>query len=211
MPAGLRLARLVDEFVATMYQHGIAVDRHVVEQEMQERVAEIAERLQTSPQTVLLDHVQDGWGRRMAAPVIAEIERGRLLDAGPPEFLSVRVAARLLTALGRAVVYAAANDDAEDQPPMVDLRQAGEAVAGLGQALDDVAPEQAYVRVPADVAAATRATLEVLHDSLSDGDWTYCPCGEDHGQAEFDTETLTAVRAGLLALPPATLTSDPAR
>ena len=35
-----------------------------------------------SPQTVLSDFVQEGWGRQMALPVIAEIQHRGLLDAG---------------------------------------------------------------------------------------------------------------------------------
>jgi hypothetical protein len=82
MPTPPRLAQLVDEFTTTMYEHGIAVDRKVVEQEMRDRIGDIAERLRVPPQTVLLDHAQQGWGRQMAVLVIAQIQNDDLLEAG---------------------------------------------------------------------------------------------------------------------------------
>ena len=81
MPGGTTLARLVDEFVATLYQHGIAIDRQCVEQEMRDRIADIAERLRVDPQTVLRHHACDGWGMKMSADVIDQIKNDRLLGA----------------------------------------------------------------------------------------------------------------------------------
>jgi hypothetical protein len=75
---GTTLARLVDEFVATLYQHGIVIDRQAVEQEMRERIADIAERLRVDPETVLREHAQPSWGRQMSADVIDQIRNERL-------------------------------------------------------------------------------------------------------------------------------------
>jgi len=86
VPAGTTVARLVDEFVATLYQHGIVIDRRTVEQEMRDRIADIAERLGTSPEAVLREHAGRGWGQQMASGVLAQIRNERLLaPAGPPE------------------------------------------------------------------------------------------------------------------------------
>jgi hypothetical protein len=76
VPAGTTVARLADEFVATLYQHGIVIDRQCVEQEMHERIADIAERLGTSPETVLREHACQDWGRQMASGVLAQIRNG---------------------------------------------------------------------------------------------------------------------------------------
>ncbi|MDI6098957.1 hypothetical protein QLQ12_10130 [Actinoplanes sp. NEAU-A12] len=84
MAAGTTLARLADEFVAAMREHGLHIDRPAVEQEMRERIAAIADRLRLDPQTVLRDHVRDGWGRQMSAAVIQQIHGERLLDADMP-------------------------------------------------------------------------------------------------------------------------------
>jgi len=86
VPAGTTVAHLVDEFVATLHRHGIAIDRRAVEQEMHDRIADIAERLGTSPETVLREHATRGWGQEMASGVMAQIRSERLLaPAGPPE------------------------------------------------------------------------------------------------------------------------------
>lgn len=84
MSAETTLARLADEFLAAMRQHGLHVDRLTVEQEMNERIAAIAERLRLDPQTVLRDHVRDGWGRQMSVAVIQQIHGERLLDVDAP-------------------------------------------------------------------------------------------------------------------------------
>lgn len=93
VPSGTTLARLVNEFVATLYQHGIVVDRPSVEREMRDRIAEIAERLRVEPETVLREHAQDDWARRMAADVLDQIDAEQLPDAvGPPEDSPARLA-----------------------------------------------------------------------------------------------------------------------
>ncbi|KUL30972.1 hypothetical protein ADL15_23790 [Actinoplanes awajinensis subsp. mycoplanecinus] len=74
----------MDEFVTAMYQHGLDIDRQVVEAEMRERIEAIAERLRLDPQTVLRDHVRDGWGRQMSVAVIEQVRGERLVEAGGP-------------------------------------------------------------------------------------------------------------------------------
>jgi hypothetical protein len=93
VPAGTTLGRLVDEFIATLSQHGIAVDRQTVEQEMRDRIADIAERLRTDPQTVLREHASRSWARQMATDVIAQVQKSRLLvPAGPRDNRSAPLA-----------------------------------------------------------------------------------------------------------------------
>lgn len=78
---GTTLTRLVDEFLATMHRNGVVVDRQAVEQEMSERIGDIAERLRVDPLAVLRDHACDGWGQAMAAGVLEQIQNERLLGA----------------------------------------------------------------------------------------------------------------------------------
>jgi IS30 family transposase len=83
----------VDEFVATLYQHGIVIDRRSVEQEMHERIADIAERLGTCPETVLREHARQGWGRQMASGVMTQIRDEQLfVPSTPPTDPSAPVA-----------------------------------------------------------------------------------------------------------------------
>jgi hypothetical protein len=85
VPAGTTLARLVDEFTATLYQHGIVIDRQAVEQEMRDRIADIAAHLRVDAETVLREHACLSWGRMMAADVVEQIQNEDLLEsAGAP-------------------------------------------------------------------------------------------------------------------------------
>lgn len=80
MPTGTTIARLTDEFVDAMRDHGLAVDRESVEAEIRARIADIAERLRVTPQAVLDDHAREGWGRDMSAAVIDQVRRDRLFE-----------------------------------------------------------------------------------------------------------------------------------
>ncbi|GAA3302588.1 hypothetical protein GCM10020218_098420 [Dactylosporangium vinaceum] len=204
-----KFARLVDDFIATVDALGGSVDQAVVAEELQQRIDAIAAQLRITPQTVLRSYIDEDWGRATATAMMAEVQQ-RAAPTGPPEHLAVRVAARLLAALGQAVIYAAINGDQQRPQPVLDLRRAGEAVSGLGLAIRDAPPDTPFVTVGADVAAWSRATLEVLRDQLQDGAWTFCPCGEHHGQDDTDAGVLAAVRADLLHLP-ATATSPAGR
>ncbi|WP_127503306.1 hypothetical protein [Actinoplanes solisilvae] len=80
---GTTLVRLVDEFVATLHQHGLVIDRPPVEQEMRDRITAIAERLRVDPEVVLRDHACPGWGREMASDVICQIQNESLRMTPP--------------------------------------------------------------------------------------------------------------------------------
>ena len=81
MPVGTSLDRLVDEFVATLSPYGIVVERQAVEQEMRERIAEIADRLRVGPETVLQDHACPSWGREMAADVLDQVRASEAAES----------------------------------------------------------------------------------------------------------------------------------
>ncbi|MBM2620600.1 hypothetical protein JIG36_34370 [Actinoplanes sp. LDG1-06] len=70
---------LVDEFVSTTRRHGVEVERCAVEDEVRERLADIAERLGVSVDAVLRDYVRGDWGSQMALAVLAQIRDERLL------------------------------------------------------------------------------------------------------------------------------------
>jgi len=198
-----KFARLVDDFVSTVDELGGSVDPAVVAAELQARIDAIAVQLRVTTQTVLRTYIDDDWGREMATTMMADVQRRHAVPAGPPEHLAVRVAGRLLAALGQALIYATANGDAQQPVPVMDLRQAAEAVSGLGLAIRDAPPGDQLVTVGADVVAWTLATLEVLRDQLATGAWSFCPCGENHGQDATDAQVLAVVRNDLLHLPSA--------
>jgi hypothetical protein len=135
--------------------------------------------------------------------MISELaERARVLAATPGEHLALPVAGRLIAALGQATLYAATNRNAAHKVPAMDLQQAAEAITGLGLAIAECPPGQNLVPVPADIVTSSRITLHSLRDHLRAADWTFCPCGESHGQDETDTAVLNAVEADLRLLPP---------
>ncbi len=200
-----KFARLVEDFVATVDELGGAVDPAVVAEELQARIDAIAAQLHVTTQTVLRSYIDEDWGRQMAETVMADLPaRQATLPPGPPEHFAVRVAGRLLAALGQAMLYATTNNDPQQPLPAMDLRQAAEAVTGLGLAVHECAPGDQLVTVSADIVAWTRATLEVFRDQLRAGKWTSCPCGEQHGQDAIDTRVLDAVSKDLLYLPAVT-------
>jgi hypothetical protein len=203
-----KFIRLVDQFVATVEQLGGTVDPVTVAEELQARIDATAAQLRVTPQTVLRTYIPEDWGIEAAAAMMADIRKRERPD-GPPEHMAVRVAARLQAALGQVLIYAASNDDQQQPAPILDLKQVGEAVAGLGLAIQHVAPTSEYVTIGADTAMWTRTALETLCDQLRLGTWTFCPCGEDHGQRETDQQVLAAIKADLLFLPPGTSSTLP--
>jgi hypothetical protein len=192
---------LVDDFVATVGELGGTVDPAVVAAELQTRIDAIATQLHVTTQTVLRTYIDDDWGRQMATTMMADVKERAAVPAGPPEHFALRVAGRLLAALGQAMLYAATNHDQQQPIPQLDLRQAAEAVTGLGLAIHDSPPGEQLVTVSAEIVAWTRATLEVFRDQLRAGAWSSCPCGEQHAQPDTDTAVLTAVGRDLLYLP----------
>jgi hypothetical protein len=196
-----KLARLVDDFVATVAGLGGSVDPAVVAAELQARIDAIAAQMHVSRQTVLRTYIDDEWGRQMATAMMADVKRRAARPAGPPEHFAVRVAGRLVAALGQAILYATTNGDHQQPVPAMDLRQAAEAVSGLGLAIDEAPPEGQIVTVGADVVAWTRATLQAFRDQLHAGAWSSCPCEQQHGQHDTDAAVLATVSNDLLFLP----------
>ncbi len=77
----------------------------------------------------------------------------------------------------------------------------------MGLEIMDMPSGAGYVSISADIAAWTRTALETLRDQLRTGAWTFCPCGERHGQEDNDVQVLRAVQADLLFLPPARMSA----
>lgn len=113
----------------------------------------------------------------------------------------MRVAGRLVAALGQAILYAAVNDNHRQDFPALDAKQAAEAVSGLGLAINQCRASEQVITVDAEIVEHTRATLETFRDLLRSRAWSSCPCGERHGQAKTDAQVLKAVQRDLLLLP----------
>ncbi len=200
-----KFARLVEDFVATVDELGGRADPTVVAAELEARIDAIAAQLHITSQTVLRTYIDEDWGRQMAETMMADVQaRQAAVVPGAPEHFAVRVAGRLLAALGQAMLYATTNADPRQLLPAMDLRQAAEAVTGLGLAVHECPPGDQLVTVSADIVAWTRATLEVFRDQLRAGTWTSCPCGEQHGQDTIDAGVLDGVSKDLLYLPAVT-------
>jgi hypothetical protein len=194
-----KFARLVTQCVDTIEQFGGTIDPQVVADELQARIDAIAGQLRITAQTALRSYIPDDWGEQMATESIAKT-RELITPSGPAEHLAVRVAGRLQAALGQALIYAAHNDDQQRPYPVLNLQHAGEAVSGLGIAVRDAPAGAEYVTIGGDVAAWTREILEAFRDQLRTGAWTFCPCGEAHGQHQTDAAVLAMLDADLLCL-----------
>ena len=197
-----KFGRLVEQFVSTVERMGGIIDPAVVAGELQTRIDMIAGQMRVTPQTVLRNYISEDWGTETATAMMNKI-RPPEERSGGAEHLALSVAARLQAALGQVILYAAANGDQQLLSPALDLHQTGEAVSGLGLAIMDMPPDARFVTISADIATWTRTALETLRDQLRAGAWTFCPCGERHGQDETDVQVLRAVQADLLFLPPA--------
>ena len=193
---------LVEQFAATVERMGGIIDPSVVAGELQTRIDMVAGQMRVTPQTVLRNYISEDWGTETATAMMNKIKRPDERP-GQSEHLALSVAARLQAALGQVILYAAANGDQQLLSPALDLHQTGEAVSGLGLAIMDMPPDARFVTISADIATWTRTALETLRDQLRAGAWTFCPCGERHGQDETDVQVLRAVQADLLFLPPA--------
>ena len=194
-----KFAQLVSQCVDTIEQLGGTVDPQVVAEELQARIDAVARQLRITAQTALRSYIPDDWGEQMAAETMATAH-ALTAPSGPAEHLALRVAGRLQAALGQALVYAAHNDDQQRPVPVLNLQHAGEAVSGLGIAVRDAPPGTEYVTIGADVAAWTREILEAFRVQLRTGAWTFCPCGESHGQHETDAAVLAMLDTDLLCL-----------
>jgi hypothetical protein len=205
MPRRGKLARIVDDFVATAELHATTVAPEAVTEQLNARIDAIADQVGVTAQTVLNTYIDEDWGRKLALQMINELaDRQRVLAATPEEHLALPVAGRLIAALGQATLYAATNRNAARKVPAMDLQQAAEAITGLGLAIAECPPGQNLVPVPAEIVMSSRTTLHSLRDHLRAGDWTFCPCGDSHGQDETDDAVLNAAEADLRLLPPDT-------
>jgi hypothetical protein len=168
----------------TVNRMGGVLDPHAIAADLQARIDEATKLLRPAP---------------AASVPMADLRRQAV---GRPEYLAVRVAGRLQAALSQALIYAAVNGDQRRPRPVLDLRDAGEAMYGLGVAIRDAPDGSDLVTIGADVAAGTRQTLEVFQRQLRTGAWSFCPCGDDHGQDETDSGVLDVITRDLLYLAP---------
>ena len=128
-----KFARLVEDFVATADELGGRADPTVVAAELEARIDAIAAQLHITTQTVLRTYIDEDWAGQMAETMMADLQsrKAATVVPGAPEHFAVRVAGRLLAALGQAMLYATTNNDPRQPLPAMDLRQAAEAVTGL--------------------------------------------------------------------------------
>lgn len=74
------------------------------------------------------------------------------------------------------------------------MKDASEAVTGLGLALADCSPGAVTVHVDGNIIVWAREALQVFSDNLEQHRWSCCPCGEEHGQDKTDAAVLRTVR-----------------
>ena len=117
-------------------------DPTVVAAELEARIDAIAAQLHITTQTVLRTYIDEDWAGQMAETMMADLQgrQAATVVPGAPEHFAVRVAGRLLAALGQAMLYATTNNDPRQPLPAMDLRQAAEAVTGLGLAVHECPP-----------------------------------------------------------------------
>ena len=98
--------------------------------ELEARIDAIAAQLHITTQTVLRTYIDEDWAGQMAETMMADLQsrKAATVVPGAPEHFAVRVAGRLLAALGQAMLYATTNEDPRQLLPAMDLRQAAEAV-----------------------------------------------------------------------------------
>jgi hypothetical protein len=121
-------------------------------------------------------------------------EREALVDAEQGRELPAGGVARLVAGLGQALLYFAVNEASVDQPGGFSVKDASEAVTGLGLALADCSPGAVTVHVDGNVVVWAREALQIFTDNLEQHRWSCCPCGEGHGQDKTDAAVLRAVR-----------------
>lgn len=198
---------LVTEFAAAAADLGHPVQEHLVAAELQQHITFAALATGVSEQWVLRAYCDDSWARDMARQMYSKIagtkqppgaecvsaeQRGR--------DLSVRSAARLVAGLGQALLYFQANENGIHPAEPFSLEDVANALTWLGVVIADCPPGSAAVHITGDVVACTRRALTAFADALEHKRWSYCPCGEKHGQAKTDQGVLKILRADLLAL-----------
>ena len=111
-----KFRRLVEDFAATLEQHGASMPLAVIEQFVADRITVVAPQVGISEQTVLRNHLSDSWGADMARRAIEDraIDRARhrlSSDAALP----LALVGALVAALGQAQLFAAVNaEDSDD-------------------------------------------------------------------------------------------------
>lgn len=198
-----RFQALVRDFVSTAAELGCAVRPDVVAAALETRISVVAAQLGMSEQTVLRTYLDDGWGRDMARDVCRELvaERAALVAGEDGLELPAGGVARLVAGLGQALLYFSANELTVDQVPgAFSVREASEAVTGLGLALAVSSPGAATVTVAGNVVAWARDALRVFSDNLEQRRWSSCPCGDNHGQRRTDAAVLRVVKTDLRLL-----------
>lgn len=228
-----RFEAMVTDFCVTVAElGGRRVERGVVADTLAERVAATAATVGVSPAWAFRRYIPDDWGRQMALRSWKTLAAYQSVgdDVGAVG-LPIGLLARLTAGLGQAQSYAAANPaplapaagpfgGAADQLVEFDSGRAGDAVTGLGLALQHAghphrpAPGAAgigaagggpealpgVVVVGGDVLTWTYQVLTGFAHAVAAGRWSHCPCGDEHGQADLDSGVLDRVRTDLAEL-----------
>ncbi|MFL6119346.1 hypothetical protein [Actinophytocola sp.] len=191
---------LVADFVNTSAELGGIIDSEVVATELRQRIQSIAAQIGVTEATVLRTYMPEDWGQDMARQTYRQIqERDAHVDATPVQQLPLPAVGRLIAALGQALLFAHVNNAATDPACRFNLKEAGQAVTGLGVALTAAANNDT-VTVGGNILAWTKDALIVFRDNLQHQHWTSCPCGEDCGSHKNDKAVLRALLADLLLL-----------
>ena len=194
--AGTRKFRaLVEDFASTAADLGCTIVPGVAAAELEARISALAAQLRISEQTALRTCFDDGWGRKMASDLCRQLaEREALVDAEHGRELPVGGVARLVAGLGQALLYFSVNEASVDAPGGFSVKDASEAVTGLGLALAACSPGAVSVHVDGNIVVWAREAFQVFSDNLEQHRWSSCPCGEEHGQDKTDAAVLRAVR-----------------
>lgn len=173
---------LVEDFARTAADLGCAVVPGVAAAELEARISAVAAQLHISERTALRTYFDDDWGRQMASDLCRQLaEREALVDAEHGRELPVGGVARLVAGLGQALLYFSVNEASVDQPPGgFSVKDASEAVTGLGLALADCSPGGVTIHVDGNIIVWAREALQVFSGNLE--------------QQDIDAAVLRAVR-----------------
>ena len=196
----------VSAFVDTYEQQGLSADRAVVESELANRVRFAAEQLGVKPATILSNHLDESWGRELAKSMAHDEQGMQWAITDPrPVRLVLLVAGELTAALGQVVKYASqaiAADRIDVAQGSTVLGLAADAVTGLGMAAiggtdGEVGDAVSEVEVTAGNLGAAVLAIDSCIAGITELGWSYCACGEDHGQRLLDLECAKQMRFSL--------------
>lgn len=182
-----RFQQLVREAVDALAARGLKVLDASVTSVLNHVVTERARELDLPPATVL-GHVRLDFLVDLIASAAPGAHAVRPLRDASTAVVPAGLAGQFLAGMGQVVKYAAGNGD--DQM----LDHAGDLVSEFGFALrtseaaDDVALPGGWLR-----EAATM--LQETADRIEAGMWRGCQCGDEHGQAETDSQVPPVMRA----------------